>query len=324
MMRLAAFGSTFFFLAATSVAAQNLKLTSPLDCSLGDKCYIQQYVDHTEGKGASDFRCSNLSYNRHKGTDFALSTINQMRAGVNVLAAADGRVKGVRNGIEDIIYSANNADKVSGRECGNGVVIEHEGGWETQYCHLKKGSLKVRKGQVVKAGATLGQVGLSGRTQFPHVHLSVRKDGRVVDPFDPDGKIICNAPDKNTLWKSPLPYRPGGILYAAFSDGIPKFTDVKSGRAAKAELQSNAPALVIFGFGFGAKKGDQMHLVLNGPQGVMLDQMIDVEKDQAQLFKAIGKRLTSDAWQSGTYSGSVSLVRNGRVLNTENTKVVVR
>ena len=151
-----------FFYAATSVAAQDILLTSPIDCSLGDDCYIQQYVDHTEGKGASDFRCSSLSYNRHKGTDFALRTLRQMRQGVNVMASAAGTIKAIRNDAEDVIYSSENAGNVSGNECGNDVVISHGNGWETQYCHMKNKSLKVRKGQKVQAGTVLGQDGLIG------------------------------------------------------------------------------------------------------------------------------------------------------------------
>ena len=310
--------------AATFVAAQDLVLASPIDCSLGDDCYIQQYVDHTKGKGVSDFRCSTLSYQRHKGTDFALRTLNQMRKGVNVLASADGTVKSVRSGVEDIIYSARNADAVRGRECGNGIVISHQNGWETQYCHMKSGSLKVRRGQKVRAGTVLGEIGLSGRTQFPHIHLSVRKNGKVIDPFDPDGKITCGAPDKKGMWKNPLPYRAGGILYVGFSDEIPTYKDVKSGRAAQTQLPSNAPAIVIFGFGFGAQKGDQMRLVLKRPTGTMLDKTIEVEKNQAQLFKAVGKRLSVERWPNGKYSGTVSLIRNGRVINTERTTISVQ
>ena len=52
--------------ATTYVGAQELVLTSPIDCSLGDDCYIQQYIDHTDGEGVSDFRCSSLSYDGHK------------------------------------------------------------------------------------------------------------------------------------------------------------------------------------------------------------------------------------------------------------------
>jgi hypothetical protein len=308
---------------ATSVASQDLVLQAPIDCSLGDDCYIQQYVDHIKGKGVGDFRCASLSYQGHKGTDFALRTLNQMRVGVDVLAAAPGVVRGARSGVKDEIYSAENAERVKGRECGNGVVIRHGGGWETQYCHLKNGSLQVKKGQKVEAGTVLGQIGLSGRTQFPHVHLSVRKNGKVVDPFDPDGNIVCGTPEKDVLWAKPLPYRPGGILYAGFSDRVPEFTDVKSGRAAVTSLPADAPAIVIFGLGFGAQKGDDMRLVLKGPSGVMLDETIAVKKNQAQLFKAVGKRLKKRNWPTGRYSGSVSLVRDGKVINSKQAKIII-
>ena len=53
------------------------------------------------------------------------------------------------------------------------------------------------RGDYVSFATRLGQVGLSGRTQFPHVHLTVRKDGNPIDPFDPDGKITCDAADTN-------------------------------------------------------------------------------------------------------------------------------
>ena len=60
--------------------------------------------------------------------------------------------------------------------------------------------MQVKTDEVVEAGTVLGQIGLSGRTQFPHVHLSVRKDGKVVDPFDPDGSVTCGEPDEDTLF----------------------------------------------------------------------------------------------------------------------------
>ena len=63
------------------------------------------------------------------------------------------------------------------RNCGNGVVIRHADGWETQYCHLRRGSVQVAEGDRVEAGEPLGLVGMSGEANFPHVHLSVRRDG---------------------------------------------------------------------------------------------------------------------------------------------------
>lgn len=49
----------------------------------------------------------------------------------------------------------------------------------------------------------------------------------------------------------------------------------------------------------------------------MLDKTIEVEKNQAQLYKAVGKRLSVEQWQNGEYSGTVSLIRNSRVIDTE-------
>jgi hypothetical protein len=33
-----------------------------------------------------------------------------------------------------------------------------------------------------------------------------------------------------------------------------------------------------------------------------LDKAVDVQKNQAQLFKAVGKRLTKEEWPAGQYS----------------------
>ncbi|MEM7521208.1 MAG: M23 family peptidase, partial [Pseudomonadota bacterium] len=95
----------------------------PVDCTLGQDCYIQQYMDRDEGPGVSDYRCRGLSYDGHKGTDFALPTLEAMHEGVNVLAAADGRVRGFRDGMADRLYSDETAAEIEGRECGNGVVL---------------------------------------------------------------------------------------------------------------------------------------------------------------------------------------------------------
>ena len=101
---------------AGSALAEGLTLQFPLDCTLGDTCYIQQYMDRDPGKGFRDYHCRGLSYDGHKGTDFAVPTREDMLAGVNVIAAADGRVRGFRDGMPDSGYTKQTAASVEGRE----------------------------------------------------------------------------------------------------------------------------------------------------------------------------------------------------------------
>jgi len=308
---------------AMPVMAQDFLLDQPIDCALGDTCYIQNYVDVDPSDNARDFQCGSLTYDTHKGTDFGLPSLAAMEAGVNVLAAANGTVLGTRDNMRDVIYTEDLDGEINGRDCGNGMVISHGNGWETQYCHLKQGSIRVEKGQEIEAGTVIGQVGLSGRTQFPHVHLSVRKHRQVVDPFDPDGVHTCGVPSTETLWEEPIPYRPGGVLATGFSDAIPQFAEVKSGTAAKPTLSTDAPAIVIYGFVFGARAGDQLHMVLSGPKGVMLDDIVDIPKPKAQMFHARGKKRRSANWAKGTYAAEVSLLRDGQIINTERTRIQI-
>ena len=89
----------------------------------------------------------------------------------------------VRDEMPDASIHIEGADTAKGREAGNAVVVGHGDGWETQYSHLRRGSVCVRPGDVVSAGQKLGVAGLSGHTEFVHLHFEVRKDGAPVDPY---------------------------------------------------------------------------------------------------------------------------------------------
>lgn len=300
---------------AVPVTAGELLLTSPIDCDLTGPCYIQQYVDHDPTEKASDFNCSGLSYDGHKGTDFALPTHDMIAKGVNVLAAASGTVRGFRDGIEDVRYSSDIADQVEGVECGNGVVVVHEGGWETQYCHMRKGSVVVTRGQEVKAGDILGQVGMSGRAEFPHVHLSVRRDGAVIDPFDPDGTITCGEAETDTLWAELPPYRAGGIIGVGAASEIPDFSSIRTNTVSLPEATSDA--LVIYAYLFGTQNNDVIHLTLNGPDGTVVTRDVLLDRTQAQSFRAIGTRLRGERWPEGDYNGIAELRRADSVVERQ-------
>jgi hypothetical protein len=309
-------------LPAAPIAAGELQLEFPLDCLVGETCHIQHLVDRDPGPGVQDYSCGTLSYDGHKGVDIALPTLADMHRGVDVLAAAGGVVSGWRDGVADIVPISS----TQGRECGNGVVLRHDDGWETQYCHMKRGSIQVQNGDRIEPGDILGQVGLSGKTEFPHLHLSVRRDGKVIDPFAPASLGHCRADGgaaRDAMWETNIAYLPGGLLDAGFAVGIPTYDDVKAGRAAQSGLAANASGLVIYGYGFAGHKDDALEMRITGPSGVILSQTITLEKDQAQFFRATGKRLTTTRWPAGHYNGTVVMRRGSDVLSERNLTMTI-
>ncbi len=307
MTRRGASAALILALAAPPAGAFTLAL--PVDCEPGRDCVVQNYFDADPGPGTRDFSCGPLSYDGHDGTDFRLGTLADQAAGVDVLAAAPGVVVGIRDAMPDILQGWTGAPDLQGRDCGNGVSIRHEDGWETQYCHMALGSIAVATGDVVATGDRLGRIGLSGNSQFPHLHLTVRRDGQELDPFDPETTASCGEAAPAGLWADDLAYLPGGLLDAGFATDVPSFEAVQSGDAAQAPL-ADAP-LVVWGYMFGARAGDQMRLVIEGPEGQVIDGSEALERDQAQLFRAIGRRPPPGGWPAGRYTGEVTLIRDG-------------
>ena len=201
-------------------------------------------------------------------------------------------------------------------------MIVHDDGWETQYCHLKEGSVQVASGDRVSAGDVIGEIGLSGKTQFPHVHLSVRQNGNVVDPFAPDSAAQCGAA-QNSLWAEDIQYEPGALLSVGFADKVPEYSDVLAGSAARDTMPVDANAIVLFGLAFGSQKDDILRLTIHGPKGAFLAQDVVLEKPQAQVFRATGRRLTSTEWPSGTYHGEVVMLRDGKAISQKTVSMTV-
>lgn len=298
---------------AMPAMAQDFSLDMPVNCTLGDSCYIQNYVDQDPTDGARDFQCGALTYDTHRGTDFALPSLLALEADVEILAAAPGTIRGVRDSMPDQLYTEENAAALEGRDCGNGVVIAHEDGWETQYCHLEQGSVIVQTGDVVEAGDVLGLMGLSGRTQFPHLHITVRKNGETVDPFDPTGLHSCGGPLPETLWSFPAETPSGGLVQAGFHTGVPDYAAVKAGTAEIESLSQNAP-IVLWGFVFGARPGDRITMTAFGPEGEVFDTEAELERTQALAMRAGGLKAPAGGWRPGLYEGHVQHVRDGNVL----------
>lgn len=313
------FMPTWFVLAALSclpVLAWPFSMELPVNCTGTDLCLPQNYFDHDPSAAYADYTCGPLSYDAHTGTDIRVSYAD-MERGVPVLSAADGVVRAVRDGEPEGEISLRGRETVRGREAGNAVVVAHAEGFETQYSHLKKGSVVVRPGQQVGAGLVLGRVGLSGATEFPHLEISVRSHGRPVDPYIGSTSAECAGP-RAPLWSraalaSPeLAYRAGGLLDVGFFNSPPKNTIALLRRQGQIEAGTDdLPALIFAVMAFGPRKGDIWAVRLTGPDGSVLAESRSVqERDQAQAMRYVGKK-RGPGWKPGLYRGEFRLTRPG-------------
>jgi murein DD-endopeptidase MepM/ murein hydrolase activator NlpD len=307
-------------LAATPAAAFELSL--PIACTVGTDCAVQHYFDRDPGDDRRDYMCGHQTYDGHDGVDIRVPDLRAMADGVTVIAAAPGTVRATRDGMTDVSIAETGAEAVQDVECGNGVMIDHDGGWATQYCHLKRGSVLVRSGDRVETGTPIGEVGLSGMTEFPHVHLSVYKDDVEIDPFalEPAGAdAACNlAGDAATgVWsaeaKDALAYRPAFVLTAGFADRPMEMGDIESGAVLDMALAPTSPALVFYGRAIGIETGDVQRIVITAPDGsVFSESDVDpVDRPKAQYFAFTGRKLRDDAWPAGTWTGRYSVIRDG-------------
>lgn len=97
----------------------------------------------------------------HEGIDFT-ATI-----GTDVYATGDGTVTQVERSYGGY---------------GNCITINHGFGYQTVYAHLSK--MGVRRGEKIKRGQVIGQVGNTGKSTSPHLHYEVHKGGKPVDPIN--------------------------------------------------------------------------------------------------------------------------------------------
>jgi len=107
------------------------------------------------GQGSSD----------HGGIDIAGGAPNGGR-GTPIYAVNDGKVSAINP---------------NSKSAGKMIFIKHAGGWQTEYMHLD--SINVSMNQSVMRGQVIGTMGNTGNSSGTHLHFTVRKDGKKVDPL---------------------------------------------------------------------------------------------------------------------------------------------
>lgn len=183
-------------------------LVFPLAGTLDQDFFYVGGVDHAAAGTIEDYHCGERTYDGHTGTDIGLASFAEMEAGVTVSAALPGTVLETHDGEAD-----HNTSWVGQSGLGNFVAIDHGEGLVTFYGHMTNGSVAVAPGDPVVAGDALGLVGSSGRSDLPHLHLELQRNGAVVDPF------AGPCSESSSEWSEQDPY---DLSFKVFATG---FTD---------------------------------------------------------------------------------------------------
>lgn len=141
------------------------EVAAPQDATPKETLKPVQHPTIVTGRLTSPFGLTRAKFGNkvHTGIDIA------NRSGTPIYAPADG-----------LIIEATDRYK-NGTKWGKVVVIETSGGVQTIFAHLK--NYVVTAGQTVKAGDQIAQLGNTGKSTGPHVHIETLVDGKHVDPI---------------------------------------------------------------------------------------------------------------------------------------------
>jgi murein DD-endopeptidase MepM/ murein hydrolase activator NlpD len=138
------------------------------------------------------------TYDGHGGLDIVLPSFREMDSdGAPVLTTSPGKVELVVNDQPDR-NTLTEAELKTCSKSANRVYIRHSNGYLSRYFHFKKGSITVKKDQMVVASQVIGVAGSSGCTTAPHLHFEVDDlCGNPIETLIEDG-----------MWKVPPVYDP--------------------------------------------------------------------------------------------------------------------
>jgi murein DD-endopeptidase MepM/ murein hydrolase activator NlpD len=119
------------------------------------------------------------SYETHPGVDIPVPS------GTSIKAPLDGVVK--------------TANINHNRMCGGTIDIDYGNGFWSRFCHCRR--IDVKEGDIVKRGQVVGLTGGkkgetgAGNSGGPHLHFTLKKDGKLVDPMKYIDKIDAGTSD---------------------------------------------------------------------------------------------------------------------------------
>jgi hypothetical protein len=115
-----------------------------------------------------------------------------------VYAVADGTVYGTKEGFKNQVPGTAVGKERISYPGGNSITIDIGNGLYAFYAHLKPGSIKVKQGEQVKRGQVIAELGNSGNSSDPHLHMHITTGPSplasaafpyVFDKFEVEGEI---------------------------------------------------------------------------------------------------------------------------------------
>lgn len=234
------------------VFAADISFVKPVECEINKECYIHK----------------NPKSEGFKRVVFALPSFKAMEIkDYKVFATNSGTITRVIKNVDDNEDNKPNPDQED--RCGNGIMIEHAGGWVTQYCHLKRRSIDLKVGDKVTAGMQIGLVGASGIASEPQVEVTFMQNGEIVDPFAAN------------LWNPPIEYKKVGLIdFGLYTNDVPY--DVAVNAAPKiTEFHLDDNGMIAWVRLYGVKAGDLQKFTFYQPDGKVYKEPITAKISKA-------------------------------------------
>jgi murein DD-endopeptidase MepM/ murein hydrolase activator NlpD len=139
-----------------------------------------------QGEGGRSFHYGKAHYS------YDLADCENDSTGIKVHSIANGVVQSLE---------INQADNPTGTDVdinakSNFVVIEHGEGIKSNYYHIKQFSSNLKIGQKIKKGDIIGEIGNSGASSGPHLHISVTDKNSYSVPIKFEKLLRTKSDDK--------------------------------------------------------------------------------------------------------------------------------